>query len=160
MENVFETDLGEMTYFLGMEAFALKILRNFCTTNNKIVSTPVAQSEKLSNKGNYEKMDEKGYRSLGVCLLYLTTTKPDIIFAISLLSRFMDCCNAAHFKATKRVLRNVKGTLDMRFKCLLLSSQKQQIIAQSTEEAKFIAVAAVINQATWLRKLLCDLNES
>lgn len=126
MQVVFEmSDLGAMTYFLGMEvtqiqhviftrqqAFALKILTKFCMGNCKPASATVAQGEKLSNKGGYEKVDEKRYRSLVGCLLYLIASRPDIMFVISLLSRFMHCCNAAHFKAAKRVLIYVKGTLN------------------------------------------------
>ena len=36
-------------------------------------------------------------------------------------------------------------------------SKKQEIVAQSTAEAKFIAVTAAGNQALWLKKILCDL---
>ncbi|KAG8480141.1 hypothetical protein CXB51_024917 [Gossypium anomalum] len=186
MQEVFEmTDLGVMTYFLGMEvnqsnqgifisqhAFVLKILNRFCMTNYKIVSTPVTQGEKL------------------------TTTRPDIMYAVSLLSRFMHCCDVVHFKAAKRVLRYLKGTLNHgvnfeKAKELKLigysnsdwvgsidnmkstsgyfftlgsgvfcwSSKKQQTVAQSTAKAEYIAAAAAVNQAIWLRKLLYDLNE-
>ncbi|KAK5840674.1 secreted RxLR effector protein 161-like [Gossypium arboreum] len=124
MQQVFEmSDLGQMSYFLGMEvsqtqqeiflsqkAFALKILNKFSMLNCKATSTPVAIGEKLSSQGNFEKVSESTYRSLVGCLLYLTATRPDIIFAISLLSRFMHCCNKKHFQATKRVLRYIKGT--------------------------------------------------
>ncbi|KAK5785927.1 secreted RxLR effector protein 161-like [Gossypium arboreum] len=114
-----------MTYFLGMEViqtdhaifisyqtFAFKILNKFCMSNCKIVSTPVAEGKKLTNNENHERVDEKEYRSLVGCLLYLTTTRPDIMFTVSFLSRFMHCCNVVHFKVAKRVLRYVKGTLD------------------------------------------------
>ncbi|XP_016700087.1 uncharacterized mitochondrial protein AtMg00810-like [Gossypium hirsutum] len=114
MQDVFEmTDLGEMTYFLGIEvnqsdhaifisqqAFALKLLNKFCMSNCKIVSTLVAQGL-LNSSGNHERVDEKEYRSLVGCLLYLTATRPDIMFVVSLLSRFMHCCDAAHFKTAK-----------------------------------------------------------
>ncbi|XP_052481128.1 uncharacterized mitochondrial protein AtMg00810-like [Gossypium raimondii] len=118
------TDLGLMTYFLGMEvnqneqsifisqkAFASKVLSKFCMTNCKPASTPVALGEKLSSNGNEDRVDEKNYRSLVGCLLYLTATRLDIIHAVGLLSRFMHCYTIAHFKAAKRVLRYVKGTL-------------------------------------------------
>ncbi|KAA3487147.1 laccase-2-like [Gossypium australe] len=170
MQVVFEmSDLGEMTYFLGIEviqtqhaifisqqAFALNILRKFCMENCKPASIPVAQGEKLSSKGDYEKVDEKGYKSLVDCLLYLTASRLDIMFAVSLLSRFMHCYNVAHFKVAKRVLRYVKGTLSYRVKF------KQQTMAQSTAEVEYIAVVATVNQAIaiWLRKLLSDLNLS
>ncbi|KAG8502831.1 hypothetical protein CXB51_000478 [Gossypium anomalum] len=210
MKEVFDmTDLGAMTYFLSMEvnqsdrgifisqqAFGLKILDKFCMTNCKSVSTPMAQGEKLTSFGNQERVDEKEYRSLVGCLLYLTATRPDLMHAVSLLSRFMHYCDTSHFKAAKRVLRYLKGTLklgvmfkkenelrlvrysdsdwagsadDMRSTSgyfftlgsgsFCWSSKKQQTVAQSTAEAEYIAVAAAVNQAIWLRKLLSDLNE-
>lgn len=36
--------------------------------------------------------------------------------------------------------------------------KKQEIVAQSTAEAEFVAATTAVNQALWLRKLLCDLN--
>ncbi|KAK5836576.1 secreted RxLR effector protein 161-like [Gossypium arboreum] len=78
--------------------------------NCKATSTPVAIGEKLSSQGDFEKVSESTYRSLVGCLLYLTATRPDIMFAVSLLSRFMHCCNEKHFQTAKRVLRYIKGT--------------------------------------------------
>ncbi|KAK5795584.1 hypothetical protein PVK06_036853 [Gossypium arboreum] len=125
MLDVFEmTDLGLMTYFLGMkanqnehgifisqQAFAQKVLSKFNMSKCKPVSTPVALGEKLSSISEHDRVDEKEYRSLVGCLLYLTATRLDILYAVSFLSRFMHCCNVTHFKAAKRVLRYVKGTL-------------------------------------------------
>ncbi|KAK5840452.1 hypothetical protein PVK06_009353 [Gossypium arboreum] len=79
--------------------------------NCKATSTPIAIGEKLSSQGSSEQVSEYAYRSLVGCLLYLTATRPDIMFAVSLLSRFMYCCNEKHFQAAKRVLRYIKGTL-------------------------------------------------
>ena len=42
--------------------------------------------------------------------MYLTGNRPDILYAVSLLSRYMHCANEIHFQAAKRVLRYVKGT--------------------------------------------------
>ncbi|KAA3482947.1 Integrase, catalytic core [Gossypium australe] len=111
-------------------------------------------------------------------MTYFLASRPYIMFAVSLLSRFMHCCNVVHFKAAKRVLRYIKGTLsygieyvkenglnlidfidsdwagsveDMKstlgyFFTLGLSvfnwsSKKQEIVAQSTVEAEYIATA-------------------
>ena len=41
--------------------------------------------------------------------------------------------------------------------CFCWSSKKQEIIAQSTAEAEYVSVAAAVNQALWLRKLMTDL---
>ncbi|XP_040964522.1 secreted RxLR effector protein 161-like [Gossypium hirsutum] len=79
--------------------------------NCKAISTPVATGEKLTSQGDFEREAESIYRSLVGCLLYLTATRLDIMFAVSLLSRFMHCCNASHFQAAKRVIRHIKGTV-------------------------------------------------
>ena len=51
--------------------------------------------------------------------MYLTATRHDIMHAVSLLSRFMHCASEVHFKAAKRVVRYIKGTLsyDIQFSC-------------------------------------------
>ncbi|XP_052885243.1 uncharacterized mitochondrial protein AtMg00810-like [Gossypium arboreum] len=103
----------------------------------------MAQSEKSSSISDYEKVDEREYRSVIGCLLYLTATRPDLMHAIGLLARFMHCSNMVHFKVAKRVLRYIKGTLRLG---VLFKKEK------AVERQK-------INQAIWLRKLLCDLNE-
>ncbi|XP_052489879.1 uncharacterized mitochondrial protein AtMg00810-like [Gossypium raimondii] len=125
MQSIIEMSvLGEMSYFLGIEmfqtqqgiflsqkAFSLKILNRFSIQNCKATSTLIAIGEKLTSQGDFEKVNESTYRSLVGCLLYLTATRPDIMFVVSLLSRFMHCCNVNHFQAAKRVLRYIKGTL-------------------------------------------------
>ncbi|KAK5819945.1 hypothetical protein PVK06_024980 [Gossypium arboreum] len=98
--------------FLGQRTFALKVLSKFSMENCKPTSTPIAVGMKLSSQGDHEPVNESTYRSLVGCLLYLIATRPDILFAISMLSRFMHCCNVQHFQAAKRVLRYIKGTLD------------------------------------------------
>ena len=42
--------------------------------------------------------------------MYLTTTRPDILNVVSILSRFMNCASEMHLKVAKRVIRYVKGT--------------------------------------------------
>ncbi|KAA3474308.1 Integrase, catalytic core [Gossypium australe] len=207
IKDMFEmSDLELMTYFLGMgvcqaeggiflgqKTFALKVLSKFSMENCKQTSTPMAFRVKLSSQGVHEQVSEPTYSSLVGCLLYLTATRPDIMFAVS-ISRFMHCCNEQHFQAAKRVLRYIKGTLgygvlfnkaeslkligyidsdwagssdDMKTTSgyaftlgsgmFCWSSRKQNLVAQSTAEAEYVAVAAV-NQAIWLRKILADLN--
>jgi hypothetical protein len=44
--------------------------------------------------------------------MYLTTTRPDIAFTVSLLSWFMYCANELHLQGAKRVVRYIKGTIN------------------------------------------------
>ncbi|KAK2404761.1 putative mitochondrial protein [Trifolium repens] len=126
MLQAFEmTDLGEMKYFLGMELhqhddgifisqskYANDVLKKFKLESCKPVSTPLAVNEKLSKVDGDDKADVTQYRSLIGCLLYLTATRPDLMFSASLLSRFMHSPSVTHFGVGKRVLRYIKGTSD------------------------------------------------
>jgi hypothetical protein len=46
------------------------------------------------------------------CLRYLTCTRPDILFGVGLVSRYMERPRSSHLKAAKRILRFIKGTLN------------------------------------------------
>ena len=56
-------------------------------------------------------MNPSLYRQLVGSLLYLTHTRPDIAFAVGLVSRFSQDPHESHWKATKRILRYIKGTV-------------------------------------------------
>ncbi|XP_052485183.1 secreted RxLR effector protein 161-like [Gossypium raimondii] len=126
MKEMFEiSDLELMTYFFGIEvkqttkgiflsqsSFTMKILDKFSIKNCKPTSTPMAVGMKLSRQGSGEPVYETMYKSLIGSLLYLTATRPDIMFTVSVISSFMNCCNDQHFQAAKRVLRYIKGTID------------------------------------------------
>jgi len=86
------------------------ILHRFKMQDCKPVSTPISTGLKLGKDESAEKVDESLYRSLIGSLLYLTASRPDILFAVSLLSRFMHSPRETHFTAAKRVLRYIKGT--------------------------------------------------
>ena len=72
--------------------------------NCKEIETPLAQNEKLCRDDGSHDVDAEIYRSLIGCLLYLTATRLDIMFTISLLSRFMQSPKESYFKAAKRLL--------------------------------------------------------
>ncbi|KAJ8774133.1 hypothetical protein K2173_009564 [Erythroxylum novogranatense] len=76
----------------------------------KSVGTPMNQKEKLQKEDGAEPTDNATHRSLVGCLMYLTATRPDIQYTVSVLSRFLHCASELHMKAAKRVLRYLKGT--------------------------------------------------
>ncbi|RDX84967.1 putative mitochondrial protein, partial [Mucuna pruriens] len=78
---------------------------------SKSISTPMNQKE-LSKEDVVDKIDEGYYRSLIGCLMYITTTKSDILFAINLYSQLMHCASEMLLRAVKRILRYGKGTVD------------------------------------------------
>jgi hypothetical protein len=68
----------------------------------KPMATPLAVNEKLKKNDGGKKVDATLYRSLVGNLLYLTATRPDIMFAASLLSRFMHSPSHFHFASAKK----------------------------------------------------------
>ncbi|XP_015161604.1 uncharacterized mitochondrial protein AtMg00810-like [Solanum tuberosum] len=125
MMQVFEmSDLGVMTYFLGMEItqgkydflvcqkrYAKEILKKFKMENCKEISTPMNQKEKLSKDDGAGKGDETYVRSFIGCLMYLRATRPDILYVVGILSRFMHCPSQVHLQAAKRIVRYIKGSI-------------------------------------------------
>jgi len=87
------------------------LLSKFGLEDCKPVSIPLATGEKLKKVDGSEMADEGLYRKIVGSLLYLTATRPDLMYATSLLSRFMNGPTKIHMGAAKRVLRYVQGTL-------------------------------------------------
>ena len=115
-----------MNYCLGMEIYrcssgifnsqrkyVVHILKKFKLESCKEVATPLAQNEKISKKDGEKLEEPSAYRSLVGSLLYLTATRPDLMFPAGLLSRFMSSPSNVHMRVAKRVLKYVKGTTNL-----------------------------------------------
>ncbi|XP_031287217.1 secreted RxLR effector protein 161-like [Pistacia vera] len=96
--------------FACQERYANEVLKKFGMENFKPVDTSLVPNVKLTKDDGAMRVDEGLFRSLIGCLLYLTTTRPDLMFASRYLSRFMSNLSELHFRAAKRVLRYVKGS--------------------------------------------------
>ncbi|GKV41334.1 hypothetical protein SLEP1_g48880 [Rubroshorea leprosula] len=81
----------------------LNATQKFSMDQCKSVPTPLVQNSKLIAEDGCEKTNAFIYRSLVRSLLYLIATRPDLMYAASLLSRFMHSPSQAHFGAAKRV---------------------------------------------------------
>ncbi|CAL2246009.1 unnamed protein product [Prunus armeniaca] len=125
MKHYEMTDLGLLYHFLGMgvvqtnkhiflhqKKYATKVIEKFGLKSCKYVVTPLVASERLCKEDGSEMADMSEYRQIVGSLLYLTATRPDIMFASSLLARFMHNPTRKHMGTTKRVLRYIQGTLD------------------------------------------------
>jgi hypothetical protein len=144
MKDEFEmTDLGLMRYFLGIEVhqskegifisqskYAHEILKRFNLINSKASPTPVITGMKLRKEDNGSKVDPTLFKRLVGSLMYLTTTRPDIMYGVSLISRFMETLKESHWKEGKRILSYVNGT---KYFGILYSTSEDFIIIGYTD---------------------------
>jgi hypothetical protein len=78
----------------------------------KAMPTPMATNLKLLSDTSSETVDATMYRHMIGSLMYLMNTRPDICFAVNILSQFMVEPRSVHLVASKHVLRYLKGTID------------------------------------------------
>ncbi|XP_050909493.1 secreted RxLR effector protein 161-like [Lathyrus oleraceus] len=76
------------------------------------VGTPMECDSELSKHENGEIVDPTLYKSLVGCLRYLTSTRPDILYAVRVVRSYMEAPTTTHFKAEKRILRYIKDTIN------------------------------------------------
>ena len=73
----------------------------------------MATTTKLDKDDQGKCVDIKLYRSMIGSLLYLTASRPDIIFSVCLCARFQSCPKESYLIAVKRISHYVKGTIGM-----------------------------------------------
>ncbi|RVW16754.1 Retrovirus-related Pol polyprotein from transposon TNT 1-94 [Vitis vinifera] len=200
-------DLGKLKYFLGIEIaqsssgvvlsqrkYALDILEETGMLDCKPVDTPMDPNVKLV-PGQGEPLGDPGrYRRLVGKLNYLTITRPDISFPVSVVSQFLQSPCDSHWDAVIRILRYIKSTpgqgvlyqnrghtqvigytdadwagspTDRRSTsgyCVFIGgnliswkSKKQDVVARSSAEAEYRAMALATCELIWLRHLLQEL---
>ncbi|KAJ0653431.1 putative RNA-directed DNA polymerase [Helianthus annuus] len=125
MEQEFEmSDMGLLKLFLGLEVnqtpkgvflsqkkYAKSLVSKFGMDGCKAEVTPMNANEKLFLDDKADKVDEVMFRSLVGGLIYLTHTRPDLAYSVSLISRFMQSPSKLHLGAAKRILRYVASTI-------------------------------------------------
>ena len=124
MAQVFEMkDIESLHYCLGLEVcrdtgqtfltqgkYARNLLEKFGMDQCRAVATPLQQNLKLSSDDGTKEVDATMYRQLVGSLIYLTTTRPELAYSVSVLSQFMSKPLESHWIAAKCVLRYLSGT--------------------------------------------------
>ncbi|KAM2890152.1 hypothetical protein COP2_008613 [Malus domestica] len=117
-------DLGPLHYFLGLEVkrsssgificqtkYIVDLLSKANMTSAKPCTPPLSTSKLNHDSPLCDNISE--YRSLVGALQYLTWTRPDLSFAVNLVCQFMHQPRISHFQAIKRILRYLKGSIDL-----------------------------------------------
>jgi hypothetical protein len=86
------------------------MLKKFGMNEAKAISTPMRTNGNLDSDASGNMVDQMLYRSMIESLLYLTASRPDVMFSVCMCARFQASPREIHLKATKRILRNLKHT--------------------------------------------------
>nr|GEV18294.1 hypothetical protein [Tanacetum cinerariifolium] len=95
--------------FISQEKYVADILKKFDFSTIKTTSTLMEPNKALINDAEAEDVDVHLYRSMIGLLMYLTTSRSDITFAVCACARFQVNPNTSHLYAVKRIFRYLKG---------------------------------------------------
>ncbi|GKE49573.1 putative ribonuclease H-like domain-containing protein [Tanacetum coccineum] len=116
------SSMGELTFFLGLQVkrkedgifisqdkYITEILKKFGFTNVKTASTPMETQKPLLKDADAEDVDEHLNRSMIESLMYLTSSRPNIMFVVCACERLQVNPKSSHLHAVKRIFRYLKG---------------------------------------------------
>ncbi|GKA73815.1 ribonuclease H-like domain-containing protein, partial [Tanacetum coccineum] len=116
------SSMGELTFFLGLQVkqkedgifisqdkYVADILRKFSFTDVRTASTPIDTEKPLLKDPDGDDGDVHLYRSMIGSLMYLTSSRLDIMFAVCACARFQVTPKVSHSHAVKRIFRYLKG---------------------------------------------------
>ncbi|GJY05731.1 hypothetical protein Tco_0371671 [Tanacetum coccineum] len=114
--------MGELTFFLGLQVkqnkagifisqdkYVAEILKKFDLVNVKTAITPMETKVALTKDKEAVDVDVHLYRSMIGSLMYLTASRPDIMYAVCVCSRFQVTPKTSHLNAMKRIFKYLKG---------------------------------------------------
>ncbi|GKD36583.1 uncharacterized mitochondrial protein-like protein [Tanacetum coccineum] len=160
------SSMGELTFFLGLQVkqkkdgifisqdkYVDEILKKFGFTEVKTTSTRMETQKPMIKDEDGKEVDVHMYRSMIGSLMYLTSSRPDIMLAVCACARYQVNPKVSHFHAAKRIFSDYAGASLNRksttrgcqfFRCKLISWQckKQTVVANSTTEAKYVAASS------------------
>jgi len=127
MKDEFEMSMmGELKFFLGIQInqckdgvyahqtkYTKELLKKFKLEDCKVMNTPMNPTCTLRKEEHGSKVDQKLYRGMIGSLLYLTASRPDILFSVCLCARFQSYPRESHLTAVKRIFRYLKGTTSL-----------------------------------------------
>nr|GEW67836.1 uncharacterized mitochondrial protein AtMg00810-like [Tanacetum cinerariifolium] len=109
-EEVKQKDDG---IFINQDKYVAEILKKFGLTEGKSASTPIDTEKPLLKDPDGEDVDVHIYRSMIGSVMYLTSSRPDIMFAVCACARFQVTLKVSHLHAVKRIFRYLKGKLNL-----------------------------------------------
>lgn len=116
-----------MVFIFVKRKYVLNVLKRFGMEDSNAVCSLIVPGSKLHRDEDGVKVDDTYFKQIVGSLIYITTTRPDMIFIVSLISRFMSKPTELHLQPAKRALRYLKGTIN--FGILYKKGEAEDLLA-------------------------------
>ena len=127
MQSEFQMSMmGELNYFLGLKIkqtndgifvnqakYCKELIKRFRMENSKHLATPMSTGCYLDKDESDQPIDEKQYRGMIRSLLYLSASRPDIMFSVCMCTRFQSNPKFLDLTAVKRIIKYLLGTVNL-----------------------------------------------
>ncbi|GJX24409.1 retrovirus-related pol polyprotein from transposon TNT 1-94 [Tanacetum coccineum] len=122
--------MGQMSFFLGLQIsqspkgiftnqskYAYEIIKKYGLLTSDYVDTSMVEKNKLDEDLQGTPVDATSYRGMIGYLMYLTSSRPDLIYTVCLYARYQEKPTKKHLQAVKRIFQYLKGTIHMGLWC-------------------------------------------
>ncbi|GKA12241.1 putative ribonuclease H-like domain-containing protein [Tanacetum coccineum] len=174
------SSIGKLTFFLGLQVkqkedrifisqdkYVHEILNKFGFSDVKTTRTPMETQKALLKDVDGEDVDEHLYRSMIGSLMYLTSSRPDIMFAVCACVRFHVNPKSSHLYAMKKIFKYLKGQpklglwypKDSPFDLVAYTDSdyaRASLDRKSITGAEYIAASNCCGQVLWIQNQLLD----
>ncbi|GJT81335.1 putative reverse transcriptase, RNA-dependent DNA polymerase [Tanacetum coccineum] len=136
-----------------------EILKKFGFSTMRIVSTPMETSKPLLTDAEAEDVDVHLYRSMIGSLMYLTASRPDIMFAVCACDSPFDLeaySDNDYAGASLDKKSTTRGCQFLGSRLISCQCKKQTIVANSTTETEYVAAANFCGQVLWIQNQMLD----
>ncbi|GJV68993.1 hypothetical protein Tco_1484502 [Tanacetum coccineum] len=166
--------MGELTFFLGLQVkqkddgifisqdkYVANILKKFDFSSVKIASTLLETNKALIKDEEAEDVDVHLYRSMIRSLIYLTTSRPDIMFVVCACARDLPFdleafSDSDYARASLDRKSTIGGCQFLGKRLISWQCKKQTIVANSTTEAEYVVTANCCGQVLWIQNQMLD----
>ncbi|GJX51093.1 putative ribonuclease H-like domain-containing protein [Tanacetum coccineum] len=168
------SSMGELTFFLGLQVkqkedgifisqdkYVAEILKKFDFAGVKTASTPIETQKPLVKDEEASDVDVHLYRSMIGSLMYLTASRPDIMFVVCACFRVssfdLEAYSDSDYARANLDRKSTTGGCQFLGRRLISwQCKKQTIVATSTTEAEYVAAANCCGQVLWIQNQMLD----